>query len=200
MYRYAWARSTASALLAVACAAGALAAQAEGQAETEPPDPPPNGTQMVFVNTQAILPQVPGAREAQETWQQELQEYNVEVQRLRAEVDSLLASYRQQETMLSSQAKDERQRQIVDKQQQLQQRASELEQKAGQRQQELLKPILDRVGDVIEQVRQERDYTIVFDIAGSGVVAADPSLDITSLVLDKIQAGGSAASAATPSR
>lgn len=192
-------RSTGLALLAFGLGAGALAAQAEAESPpAPPPPPPPPGTQMVFVNTQAILPQVPGAQEAQQAWQQELQQYNDQVQRLRAEVDSLLTAYRQQEITLTAEAKDERQQEIMDKQQKLQQRAAELEQKAGARQQELLKPILDRVGEVIEQVRQERQYTIVFDIAGSGVVAADPSLDITALVLEKIQASGSSASAATP--
>lgn len=187
-------------LLAIGLGSGPLSAQAETNPEPPAPDPPPRGTQMVFVNTQAILPQVPGAREAQQTWQQELQQYNSEVQRLRVEVDSLLTAYRQQEAMLSADAKEQRQREIMERQEQLQERAAELEQKAGERQQELLKPILDRVGAVIEEVRRERDYTIVFDIAGSGVVAADPSLDITALVLEKIQAEGSPASASGASR
>ncbi len=185
-------------LLVVGLAAGPLAAQEE--TEAPPPSPPPPGTQMVFVNTQAILPQVPGAREAQETWQEELQGYNAEVQRLRVEVDSLLAAYRQQEAMLSAQAREQRQQEIIDRQQQLQQRATELEQTANQRQQELLAPILDRVGQVIEAVRQERNYTIVFDISGSGVVAADPSLDVTALVLEKIGTEESSANASPPSR
>lgn len=194
-------RYTLAMLVALGLGAGSLSAQeAEPEAEARPATPPPAGTQMVFVNTQAILPQVPGAREAQEQWQQELQGYNAEVQRLRTEVDSLLAAYRQQEAMLSAEAREERQQEIIDRQQQLQQRAAELEQRAGQRQQELLAPILDRVGEVIEEVRQERNYTIVFDIAGSGVVAADPSLDITALVLERIQTQEASAAASTPSR
>lgn len=194
-------RYTLAMLVALGLGAGSLSAQeAEPEAVDPPATPPPAGTQMVFVNTQAILPRVPGAREAQEMWQQELQGYNAEVQRLRTEVDSLLAAYRQQEAMLSAEAREERQQEIIDRQQQLQQRAAELEQKAGQRQQELLAPILDRVGEVIEEVRQERNYTIVFDIAGSGVVAADPSLDITELVLERIQTQEASASASTPSR
>ena len=187
--------TTFATLLALGTGAVSLAAQegAEGQpAAPAPAEPPPAGTQMVFVNTQAILPQVPGAREAQETWQGELQQYNAEVARLRTEVDSLMAAYRQQEAMLSTAAREERQQEIIDKQQQLQERAAELEQRAGQRQQELLAPILDQVGQVIEQVRQERDY-------GSGVVAADPTLDITALVLEKIRAQEASASASTPS-
>lgn len=175
-----------AALGAVVLLGGSLA----GQSEEARPPPPPAGTPMVFVNTQALLPQVPGAREAQQTWQEELQEYNTEVQRLRAEVDSLITSYRRQEAMLGPEVREQRQQAILQKQQQLQLRAGELEQRAGERQQELLAPILERVQRVIEEIRTENDYTIVFDLAGSGVVAADPSLDITALVLERLERQG----------
>lgn len=197
MSRQVRAAATTAALLGLACAP--LAGQA-GEGNAPSSELPPSGTQMVFVNTQAILPEVPGAREAQETWQEELQQYQAEVQRLRVEVDSLVAAYRQQEAMLSPEAREERQQEIVGKQQELQQRAAELERQAGQRQQELLAPILERVGEVIEAVRRERDYTIVFDIASSGVVAADPSLDITPLVLERIRGAETAAEASPPGR
>lgn len=156
------------------------------RAQVQPDSPPPPGTPMVFLNTQLLLPQVPGAREAQETWQQELQQYNVEVDELRSEIDSLVINYRRQEAMLSPDTKQQRQQEIVKKQEELQLRAAELEQRAGVRQQELLKPILDGVQLVIEDIRQSNDYTFVFDIAAAGVLAADPKLDITALVLERL--------------
>lgn len=182
--------------LVLALQAGALAAQ---QPEASG-NPPPPGTPMVFVNTQALLPQMPGAREAQEAFNQELTQYRAEMQTLQAEVDSLLTAYRRQESMLSADAKEQRQQEILGKQREIQNRAAELERQAGERQQELLAPILDRVHEMVEELRREREYTIVFDIAGSGVVAADPGLDITSLVLERIRglAGEPAASNPRP--
>ena len=152
--------------------------------------PPPKGTQFVFVNTEAIIPQAPGAQQAQQTFNQELAGYNNEVQRLRSEVDSLLAVYRQQEAMLSEDAKSQRQNEILAKQQDAQARATQLEQQAGTRQQELLAPILERVSQIIEEIRADNEYTIVFDVSAAGVVAADPSLDITPLVLERLMAPG----------
>lgn len=184
-----FARGALASLLALG-AVGLLVGPLAGQSEGARPQAPPPGTAMVFVNTQAILPQAPGAREAQQTWQQELQEYSSEVQRLQAEVDSLMAGYRRQEAMLSPQVREQRQQEILQKQQELQLRAAELEQRAGERQQELLGPILERVQRMIEEIRTEKNYTIVFDMAGSGVVAADPSLDITALVLERLERQG----------
>lgn len=184
-------------LLALGLWAGPLGAQEAEQATPTRPPPPP-GSQFVFVNTQAILPQVPGAQAAQEQFNEELATYNTEVQELREEVDSLLTVYRQQEAMLSDDAKNERQQEIIQKQQDAQARASQLEQQATQRQQELLQPILERLGSVIEEVRAERNYTVVFDVSAAGVVAADPALDITPLVLERLTAAGS--SGENPSR
>ena len=50
---------------------------------------------------------------------------------------------------------------------------------------ELLEPIVVRVNEVIEEIRAERSYSIVLDIA-AGVVAADISLDITTSVLERL--------------
>lgn len=183
-------RSTWLIFLAAGLAAGPLVAQ---EGDGTPAGPPPDAP-FVVVNTQAILPEVPGARQAQERFQEELQQYEQEVRDLRAEVDSLLDAYRQQEAMLSPEAKQERQQEILQRQQELQTRAGELEQQAGERQQELLKPILDRVSAVIEEIRQENGYTMVLDIAASGVVAADPSLDITALVIERLRSQGQTSS------
>lgn len=182
-------------LLGLGMAASGLRAQA-GESTTTPP----RNSALVIVNTQAILPDVPGAKEAQETFQQEIAGFESEVQKLRAEVDSLLTAYRRQEATLSPETKEQRQQEIIQKQQKLQQRAAELEQKAGARQQELLQPILDRVRAAIEEIREENGYTVVLDVASAGVVAADPDLDITELVLERLEAGAQGAASANPPR
>jgi len=178
-------RSTAF-LAAVLFLAGPVAAQSGAAGGQD--GPPPQGTQYVFINSQALLAQAPGATEAQQTWARELNEYRGEVESLRAELDSLQQAYQQQEEMLSQDARERRQQEIVEKQQELQQRAQELEQRAAQRQQELLNPILADVRSVIEEIRQERGYAMVFDAASSGLLAADPSLDITEMVVSRLQA------------
>lgn len=174
-----------------AAALGALAVSAAlpltGQEPaTQDPAMPPAGTSMVFVNTGAILPIAPGADAAQAQFQTELEGYQAELATLATELDSLVAQYRRQEAMLDPAAREERQQEILDKQQAAQNRQFQLEQQSETRRGELLKPILDNVREVIEQIRAEREYSIVFDIAESGVIAADPELDITEAVLARL--------------
>ncbi|MFW6090209.1 MAG: OmpH family outer membrane protein, partial [Gemmatimonadota bacterium] len=74
-----------------------------------------------------------------------------------------------------------------------------METELGERQQELLQPILERVSGVIEEVRNEREYAMVFDISTEGVVAADPSLDITEIVKARLGTAATADTADTTS-
>lgn len=180
-------RSTAAALLSLALlGAGMVRAEAQ-QPQDEGNAPPPENTSFVYVNSQEILQQAPGASEAQQTWSRELAQYRGEVQQLAAEVDSMQGALEQQQDMLNQSAVERRRQEIAQKRQELQRRAQELEQKASQRQQELLGPILDQVRDVIEEIRSERGYRLVLDASAAGVLAADPSYDITGLVIQRLQ-------------
>ncbi len=165
-------------------AAGSVAAQTT----------PGEGPAFVYVNTQRLLESAPGAIAAQETWNRELVQMQDEVRRMRTELDSLLADYRRQESMLSDTARQTRQQEMAQKNQTLQQRTAELEGQANQRRQELLQPILERVQAEIENFRAERGYTMVFDASAAGLIAADPALDVTDDVIARLQAQGPASS------
>lgn len=156
---------------------------------------PPNGTTVVFVNTQAILPIAPGADSAQAAFQVVLQGFMGELQVLETEIDSLLAVYRQQEALLDEAGKAAKQEEIMEKQRLAQQRQAELETESDRRRNALLEPILLRVREVIDEIRGEHGYAMVFDMAESGVVAADPTLDITAVVLERLGIDPSVASA-----
>jgi outer membrane protein len=147
---------------------------------------PPAGTTFVYLNSAQILQAAPGSADAQRTFDRELGEWRQELEQQAAAVDSLVRDYQRQEVMLSPQAKEQKQTEIQTRQQELQNRRLELENQAQQRQQELLRPILERVTDLIEQIREENDYAMVFDISTEGVVAAAPELDITALVMQRM--------------
>lgn len=158
-------------------------------------DGPPVGTTFVYLNSAEIIQSTPGSSEAQSTFEREIADMRTELQTRASAVDSLLRDYQRQEALLSPQAKDQKQGEIRTLQTQLETRRGEMETAAGQRQQELLRPILERVSGVIEAIREERNYAMVFDISTEGVVAADPSLDITEMVKARLGASDSTAAA-----
>ncbi len=158
-------------------------------------DGPPVGTTFVYLNSADIIQSTPGSAEAQRTFDREIADMRTELQTQASAVDSLLRDYQRQEALLSPQAKDQKQGEIRTLQGNLETRRQEMETQAGQRQQELLRPILERVSGVIETIRSERNYAMVFDISTEGVVAADPSLDITDIVKARLGAADSTAAA-----
>jgi len=69
----------------------------------------------------------------------------------------------------------------------LQQMAGALDQQASARRAELVQPIMDRVSEMIEQLRLDGGYSLIFDVADGSIVAADPTLDLTDEVLRRLQ-------------
>ena len=146
---------------------------------------PPEGTPIVYVNTQAILPVAPGADSAGAAFQRVSDEFESELDSLAVEINSLIETYQQQQSLLDPSGRQQREQEIRDRQQQATTRQQELMGELDRRRAALLEPIVVRVNEVIEEIRAERSYSIVLDIA-AGVVAADISLDITTSVLERL--------------
>jgi len=146
-----------------------------------------------YIDSQQILNQDPGAQEAQQQFEADLARYRAEVDQIGQELQDLISRYEQQQSMLSEEARSNRQEEIRLKQTQYQQRISELEQQAGMRQAELVEPVMERINAVIEDIRADGGYSMIFDVAAQGIIAADPALDLTAEVVRRLQAGAATA-------
>jgi outer membrane protein len=136
-----------------------------------------------FVNIQQIMTQAPGLTEARSTFEAEVQRVQPELQRMAAELDSLQAQFQRQQATLTEAARTQRQTDLQTRYTTYQQRQAALQ----QREQELLAPISARVEAVIEQIRKEGGFSLIFDASESGIVAADQTLDLTNRVLDRLK-------------
>ena len=150
------------------------------------------GNNIVFLDSERLRQEAPSLQAAREQLQQELAA-------LEAEADSALAplqaafqaaaqEFQQQQGMMTAERRQQRQQALASMQQQLQQEGSQWEQRAAAIQTRILGPALERINQVIDQIRQDNGYLFVLDVAAGGVVAADPSLDITSEVLRRLTA------------
>jgi outer membrane protein len=147
-----------------------------------------SGLKIAFVSYQSILQQTPGYTAAESTFNKEVQGYRDEVQKLQQQLDSAVRTFDQQAIALSPAAKKAKQLDLQQMQQRFEQRNTELQDKAQQRQRELLQPIQARVTGVIQGIRAEGNYQLILDADAPGViVAADPTLDITSKVIARLK-------------
>lgn len=150
-----------------------------------------NAPKWGYINSQRILAEAPGTREAQQSLERDMQRYRSELERLEAEIEKMIGEYEQQQSMLAADARRQREEAIRQKQRDYQQRAAELEQEAIRRQQELVEPVMQQIQGVISQIREEGNYAFIFDVASGAVISADPTLDLTDEVLARLKATAS---------
>lgn len=159
--------------------------------------PQAGAVKLAYINSNEIIAQTPGATEAQATFEREMARWNSEVQALADSLQEMVTAYEQQQIMLSPERRQERQAQIQQKRLEFQQRTADLELVAMRRQRELVQPIYERISNVLMQIQAEGQYTMIFDAAAEALVAADTTLDITSVVIERLRAqeGGGGGSA-----
>lgn len=140
-----------------------------------------------YINSQRIMAEAPGTSAAQAAFEGVMQGYRTELERLETDLDSLQQNLERQQATLSATARQERQQQIQERFMAYQQRQAELEQEAQQRQAELVAPIMERISTVIEEIREEGGYAMIFDTATGALITADPNLDLTGQVIERLQ-------------
>ncbi len=151
---------------------------------------PTNAAQKIaFINSQVILKQAPGFAAAESTFNHEVEGFRSEATRLQGTMDSSAAAFNRDAVLLSPSAREAKRKELETQQTALETRMSELRDRSVAREKELLDPITSRVQTVIDGVRAEGNYSMIFDLAvlGSGVVSADRSLDLTDTVIKRLQ-------------
>jgi outer membrane protein len=141
-----------------------------------------------YINSQALLDQAPGAAEAAQQFETELEQMRAQLQPMATELDSLMSQFEAQSLTLSDDARRQRQQAIIEKQGVLQNASNQMQVQAEQRRAQLVQPIMDRISRTIEALRIEGAYDIIFDVTAGSIIAADPGLDLTQEVLRRLQA------------
>ena len=160
--------------LLLAVSAGGVSAQA--------------GPKIGYVNSAAIYAEAPGAEAAQAEFEQQMTTYRQEVQRLGEELQTMVAEHQQQHESLSAEVRETREAAIREKDGAYRQRVAQLENEAGRRQQQLVEPIMQQIRDVIETLRRDGGYAVIFDVGPRyNIIAADPDLDLTNEVISRLR-------------
>jgi outer membrane protein len=147
------------------------------------------GPRIAYVRSQEILRQTPGYAAAESTFSGELRASQQEMQKLQARLDSAMQTFEQQSIALSPAARQAKQRELQELSQRFQQRGAELQERARQRERDLLQPIQARVNTIIQGIRAEGNYALIFDADSptAGIIAADPALNLTARVVERIR-------------
>lgn len=178
------------------------------------------GAKLGYINSQKILAEAPAAVQARgqieaelkpavdslKPMETQLEARQKELQTMLSEGQRFAQDLERQAATLTADARAQREQQLQERRetfagkqaeyQQIlntyQQKRQEVQQRAQQREEELMAPVMRRISDVLEQVRTEGNYAMIFDVAGGTMlVAADPALDLSDQVLSRLQTGAS---------
>lgn len=155
---------------------------------------------VAYVNSQRIMEVAPGRVEAEAQFEREVGAYRQQLQRMEDSLRTLAQAYERDQAGLTPQARQQRAQAVQVQETAFQARADTLNQQMQRRQAELVRPIMEQINRVIEQIRAEGSYAIIFDVASEGqtIVAADTTLDVTEQVITRLRAAGPPAASNRP--
>lgn len=144
---------------------------------------------LAYINSQKLLAEAPGRAEAEATYDREMGAARAQLQRMDDSLKTMVAQFEKQAPALDSARRAARGQAIQAKEQEYSQRAQALNQQMQARQAQLARPLMQQVSQVLDQMRRQGGYAMIFDVGvpGTPVVSADSTLDITDRVLARLK-------------
>ncbi len=173
---------------AAAFAQAPAAAQPAPQASAPAPRPFPAGSKYAFVNIQRVAAESAAGKtlagRVAAMNQQKVNELNEKNKTLQAAQQKLESGA----SVLSPNAVAQLQKDIERQQVDIQRFTEDAQQEVQNLQTQLQEEFQIRLSPVIQQLATERGLHLLFSVADSGLIWADPSLDITTEVIQKFDA------------
>ncbi|MDR3012932.1 MAG: OmpH family outer membrane protein [Chitinispirillales bacterium] len=142
-----------------------------------------------YVNSERIFTQFEGTRVAQEQFNREVARWEQEASQRQRQIMELREQLERQSLLLSA----ERKKAIEDSLRQMMMTHERfLQEKFGQRgevltrNEQLTRPILERIQAIIERIAKDENYDFIFDHRAGGLVFAKPAYDLTDRVLAQL--------------
>jgi outer membrane protein len=152
----------------------------------------PAGAQVkiAFLDSDRIFAEYSKTREAQESFNREVQELSQTAREKKIEIDEMQKKLDQQAPMLSEAKRDQ-------ETQALQQKISEYEAfvqeqwgptgRISKLNEDYLRPIIDRVHRIVQDIGNNEGYQLILDAADGNIVYGDKTLDLTDRVLSRLR-------------
>jgi len=144
-----------------------------------------------WVDSEVILREFPEAQKVQTELSAAANQVQAEVDKLKTTLNTKYQEYQQKQGLMTDQAKQQAQQELVDMQNKLLQYQKEKSDSLAILQQRKFKPVRDRILKAIEAVAKEEGFNFIFDKGGdiSIVLYGDSKFNLTYKVLDKLGRG-----------
>jgi len=176
----------------------AAPAQQPAAPAQQPPRPFPEGSKFAFVDIQQIAAESVEGKASTAKVQALRDKKVAELSELNKKVQADQQKLAQQGSMLNDQARAELERTIDRQSKDLQRAQQDATDEVQQLQQDLQKSFEGKLLPIIQKVVTEKGIQILFSRADSGIVLADPALDLTAEVIQRLDTATGPAAPSTP--
>jgi len=147
-------------------------------------------TKIGYINSEQLLASHTPHAEAMAKFNEFRTNWEKEALDRRTDLERLMEELERQQLLLSEQRRKEMERTIEAKAKEYEKFVDDAvrvpDGKLARKQEELLKPIYDRINEVLQQIGEEEGYDFIFD-AVSGLAFAQPEYDLTERVLEELK-------------
>ncbi len=144
-----------------------------------------------YVDSDTIMEQLPDAQDAQQKINNFIQEWNEELKKLDNEYGKKYKEYDENKLMMSDAKRIEVEkelRELEDEIENYRQKKFGVNGELFSKQEEIMKPIQNKIFGVIQEIAEEEEFDYIFDRSGDIMfLYAKEDYDITNLVLERLQ-------------
>ncbi len=145
-----------------------------------------------YINSQKILMEYQGTKEAEEKLKKEYAKWEQEATERQKKMKDMKDQLEKQSLLLSAERKKEiestLQQEMIDYQKFIQEKFGQ-EGDVAKKNQELIKPIIERVNKILEVVAKNENYDFIFDTSSGNPVWAKSAYDLTEKVIQALKSG-----------
>jgi outer membrane protein len=142
-----------------------------------------------FIDSERIFAGYQGTNEAKSEFQADIDKWSRDLETRKQELERLNEEYQSQSLILSEVKRREREEDLLRRRNELDAFIQEIWGPAGkvaQRNEQLTRPIVEKIREVLNEIGESEGFSIIFDATDGNVVYADQALDLTDRVLTRL--------------
>ena len=142
-----------------------------------------------YIDSIKIFADYKETQEAERLYKREVDKWTADKNRMEQDIVTLRDGLQAQSLMLSPEKKKEKELELkrqMDEYERFMQETFGDDGLAAKRNKELTQPIVEKINKILEDLAKEQGLLMVFDVANADIVYADKNLDLTEVVLRKL--------------
>lgn len=140
-------------------------------------------TKIGFVDVQRVIVSSSAGREAKDRLEKEKNTMQKEIDTKKTEIDKIKEELEKKAMVLSPEVKKEKEELMQRKIREVRRLLDDYQKELDLRDQELTQKILQDLGGVIDKLGKEKNYIIIFEKRGAGIIYGSKEIDLTDEIM-----------------